>query len=161
VACRILQKVILQKYYIKKSVIVRISMATRWQAVLFFMASTTGQRPKENINEHQRNEARHLGVDIMEISRQRLHRPKLAQLLSPRFKMHSTRAEMLAPASMITNDNQPMNKQQVFPALSLRARSLDIPTESHPNRMPFTGVLTKIDEPSDTAPEAAPGAESY
>jgi hypothetical protein len=50
-----------------------------------------------------------------------------------------------------------MNKQQVFPALSLRARSLDIPTESHPDRLPFTGVLTMIDEPSDAAPEGSNG----
>jgi hypothetical protein len=40
---------------------------------------------------------------------------------------------------------------------SLRARALDIPAESHPNRMPFSGVLTKINEPSDAAPEGSGG----
>jgi hypothetical protein len=44
-----------------------------------------------------------------------------------------------------------------FPAISLQARSLDIPTNDHPNRMPFSGVLTRIDEPSDAAPEGSGG----
>jgi hypothetical protein len=44
-----------------------------------------------------------------------------------------------------------------FPSLSIQARSLDIPTNAHPNRMPFSGVLTRIDEPSDAAPEGSGG----
>lgn len=44
-----------------------------------------------------------------------------------------------------------------FPALSIDARSLDVPTGEHPNRLPFSGVLTKIDEPSDAAPEGSNG----
>jgi hypothetical protein len=50
-----------------------------------------------------------------------------------------------------------MNKQRAFSALSLRARSLDIPNANHPNRMPFSGVLTKIDEPCDAAPDGSNG----
>jgi hypothetical protein len=44
-----------------------------------------------------------------------------------------------------------------FPVLSLRARSPDIPINDHPNRMPFSGVLTRIDDPSDAAPEGSNG----
>jgi hypothetical protein len=42
-------------------------------------------------------------------------------------------------------------------APSLQARSLDIPTNGHPNKMPFSGVLTKLDQPSDTAPSGSGG----
>jgi hypothetical protein len=41
--------------------------------------------------------------------------------------------------------------------IQLRARSLDVPANAHPNRLPFSGVLTKIDEPSDAAPEGSNG----
>lgn len=44
-----------------------------------------------------------------------------------------------------------------LPGMSMQARSLDIPTSKHPNKMPFSGVLTKIDEPSDAAPEGSKG----
>ena len=44
-----------------------------------------------------------------------------------------------------------------LPKMSLNARSLDIPNEAHPNKMPFSGVLTRIDEPSDAAPEGSDG----
>ena len=44
-----------------------------------------------------------------------------------------------------------------FADMSLLARSLDIPTDAHPNKMPFSGVLTKIEEPSDAAPEGSGG----
>jgi hypothetical protein len=39
----------------------------------------------------------------------------------------------------------------------MQARSLDIPNDPHPNKMPFTGIMTKIDEPSDAAPDGANG----
>jgi hypothetical protein len=41
--------------------------------------------------------------------------------------------------------------------LTMLARALDMPSDSHPNRMPFSGVLTRIDEPSDGAPEGSGG----
>jgi hypothetical protein len=37
---------------------------------------------------------------------------------------------------------------------SLQAHSLDLSTAGHLNKMPFSGVLTKIDQPSDGAPSA-------
>jgi hypothetical protein len=43
------------------------------------------------------------------------------------------------------------------PSIPSHARSLDIPTTSHVNRMAFSGVLAKIDEPSDAAPEGSGG----
>lgn len=40
----------------------------------------------------------------------------------------------------------------------LSAMSLDVPaTPGHPNKMPFTGILTRIDEPSDQPPEGSGG----
>jgi hypothetical protein len=54
-------------------------------------------------------------------------------------------------------DATDMNSRVSFPALSLHARSLDIPDSVHPNKLPFSGVLTKIDEPSDAAPEGSNG----
>jgi hypothetical protein len=50
-----------------------------------------------------------------------------------------------------------MNSPVSFPALSLHARSLNIPDSAHPNKLPFSGVLTKIDVPSDSPPEASNG----
>jgi len=40
---------------------------------------------------------------------------------------------------------------------SLQARSLDIPADRHINRLPLSGVLTRIGEPSDAAPEGSNG----
>ena len=44
-----------------------------------------------------------------------------------------------------------------FPTLSINARSLNIPDSAHPNKLPFSGVLTRIDEPSDSPPEGSNG----
>lgn len=41
--------------------------------------------------------------------------------------------------------------------MSINARSLDVPTDAHPNKMPFSGILTRIDEPSDGAPDGSSG----
>lgn len=44
-------------------------------------------------------------------------------------------------------------------AVCMQARSLDIRTDDdHPNKMPFSGILTRIDEPSDAAPDGSNGA---
>ena len=43
-------------------------------------------------------------------------------------------------------------------AWQLSAMSLEVPaTPGHPNKMPFTGILTRIDEPSDKPPEGSGG----
>lgn len=42
-------------------------------------------------------------------------------------------------------------------AFPMQAMSLNMPTGDHPNRMPFSGVLTRIDQPSDTAPHGSDG----
>jgi hypothetical protein len=47
--------------------------------------------------------------------------------------------------------------QRVSSALSLHARSLDIPTNDHPNKLPFSGILTKLDQPSDGPPSGSGG----
>jgi len=40
---------------------------------------------------------------------------------------------------------------------SLHARSLDLATNGHPNKLPFSGVLAKLDQPSDAAPSGSRG----
>lgn len=43
-------------------------------------------------------------------------------------------------------------------AMRIAAMALDLPDVSdHPNRMPFSGVLVKLDEPSDAAPHGSKG----
>lgn len=42
-------------------------------------------------------------------------------------------------------------------ALNISAMSLSVPTTSHPNKHPFTGILVRLDEPSDGAPHGAMG----
>ena len=42
--------------------------------------------------------------------------------------------------------------------IQIEAMSLDLPAvEDHPNRMPFRGVLTRVDQPSDSAPGGSGG----
>jgi len=46
----------------------------------------------------------------------------------------------------------------VTASMSFEAMALDVPTVAdHPNRMPFSGVLTRIDQPSDAPPEGSTG----
>lgn len=40
---------------------------------------------------------------------------------------------------------------------AVSAMSLNIPKDEHPNKMPFSGILTRIGEPSDAAPEGSGG----
>ncbi|TXD58872.1 hypothetical protein FUT88_13425 [Ralstonia sp. TCR112] len=47
-------------------------------------------------------------------------------------------------------------------AFNLEAMSLAMPdVEGHPNRMPFSGILTRIDEPSDAPPNGSTGKRTY
>lgn len=49
-------------------------------------------------------------------------------------------------------------KKGVNASFRLQAMSLDIPTvQNHPNRMPFSGVLTRVGVPSDKAPHGSSG----
>ena len=42
--------------------------------------------------------------------------------------------------------------------VTLHAMSLNVPeTPGHPNKLPFKGILTRIDEPSDAAPDGSNG----
>lgn len=51
-----------------------------------------------------------------------------------------------------------MRKRTRLAGLRLDAMALDIPEfPDHPNRVPFTGVLTRVDRPSDRAPNGAQG----
>jgi hypothetical protein len=51
-----------------------------------------------------------------------------------------------------------MKKQYGADGIRLEAMALDIPDfPEHPNRVPFSGVLTRVDTPSDRAPSGAAG----
>jgi hypothetical protein len=77
---------------------------------------------------------------------------------------HSERAEarrrIMASAAKFDIDTRAFEAQKValkpidFP---MQAMSLNMPTGDHPNRMPFSGILTRIDQPSDTPPHGSDG----
>jgi hypothetical protein len=51
-----------------------------------------------------------------------------------------------------------MKRKPTFHGIRLEAMALQIPDfPGHPNRVPFTGVLTQLDAPSDRAPSGAAG----
>ena len=51
-----------------------------------------------------------------------------------------------------------MKKHPINPGFHFEAMALDIPEfAGHPNRVPFSGVLTRLDAPSDRAPNGAAG----
>lgn len=59
-------------------------------------------------------------------------------------------------------DPGPRDEPQRFALLStvaLQAAAVDVtlPTKQHPNKMPFSGILTYLNEPSDAAPEGTGG----
>jgi cell division protein FtsB len=43
----------------------------------------------------------------------------------------------------------------------MQAMAIAVPEEAHPNRLPFTGILTRVDEPSDNPPGGANGKRVY
>lgn len=65
------------------------------------------------------------------------------------------RTRILHRAKQLGVDTKDWHKMK---ALALRCMSLNIDTDDdHPNKMPFTGVLTKLDVPSDEPPGGANG----
>jgi hypothetical protein len=61
----------------------------------------------------------------------------------------------LARAAELGIDTSEWNR---FKTITLECMSLDISADdAHPNKMPFTGVLTRVDEPSDGAPGGSGG----
>lgn len=74
--------------------------------------------------------------------------------LTPDEKREARR-RILKRAGELGVDTKDWNK---IKAATLRAMSLNIAhDDDHPNKMPFTGVLTKLDEPSDEAPGGSGG----
>lgn len=65
------------------------------------------------------------------------------------------RSRVLARARKLGVDVSEWNK---IKAMSLEAMSLEVPSvNDHPNRAPFSGVLTRVDEASDLAPHGSYG----
>lgn len=74
----------------------------------------------------------------------------------------AARAHILRRASELGIDTSQWNKEvsaSVGPmTISIAAMSLNLPdVDDHPNRMPFTGILMRLNEPSDAAPHGAGG----
>ena len=63
------------------------------------------------------------------------------------------------PAAIPAEINEEsMKRKSTFHGMRLEAMALQIPDfPGHPNRVPFTGVLTRLDAPSDRAPSGAAG----
>jgi len=50
-----------------------------------------------------------------------------------------------------------MERGKIGKGMTLAAMALDIQNGNHPNKMPFSGVLTYVDRPSDAPPEGSGG----
>lgn len=78
----------------------------------------------------------------------------------------SARSHILRRAKELGLDTSEWEKSLKHAAdvvtITLRAMSLALPhVENHPNRMPFAGVLTRVDEPSDMPPSGSLGKRTY
>ncbi|WP_042298965.1 DUF6582 domain-containing protein [Paraburkholderia kururiensis] len=51
--------------------------------------------------------------------------------------------------------------REISASFELSAMSIAVPDPEHPNKMPFTGVLTRVDEPSDNPPGGADGHRTF
>lgn len=68
---------------------------------------------------------------------------------------HAARQAIMARAQQFKIDTSTWN---TLSGVTFECMSLNVSTnDDHPNKMPFTGVLTKVDEPSDGAPGGAGG----
>jgi hypothetical protein len=70
------------------------------------------------------------------------------------------RARILERAKTLGMDTSDWDtiKAMRFELASLSAMSLDMPdVADHPNKMPFSGILTRLDQPSDAAPHGSSG----
>jgi len=66
----------------------------------------------------------------------------------------SARRSILIRAREIGVDTTDWHKMK---AMAIEAMSLNISNGDHPNKMPFSGILTRIDEPSDEPPGGSSG----
>jgi len=75
--------------------------------------------------------------------------------LSPAEKT-AARHAIMARAEELELDTSDWSR---LASVRLEAMSLAMPTDdgSHPNRMPFSGILTRIGKPSDSAPQGSGG----
>lgn len=76
----------------------------------------------------------------------------------------AARSRVISRAKELNLDTNSWNKIKAmsFEVDSLSAMALDIPDcEGHPNRYPFSGIMTKVDQPSDLAPHGSFGKKIY
>jgi len=70
----------------------------------------------------------------------------------------AARERILVRASVLGMDTREWSRLKNVKAAFLSCMSLNIANDDdHPNKMPFSGVLTKLDEPSDSPPGGANG----
>jgi len=70
----------------------------------------------------------------------------------------TARGRIMARAGLLLMDTEGWNRVKAIKAAFLSCMSLNISNDDdHPNKMPFSGVLTKLDEPSDDPPGGANG----
>jgi hypothetical protein len=76
----------------------------------------------------------------------------------------TARSRVLARAKSLGMDTKKWQKiaAMSFELVSLSAMSLEVPeTADHPNKLEFSGVLTKVDEPSNLAPHGSYGKKIF
>jgi hypothetical protein len=69
------------------------------------------------------------------------------------------RRRIIERAEQLGVDTSAWDVGKIKLSLTLSAMALNISNgiDGHPNKMPFHGILTRIDEPSDKAPEGSGG----
>lgn len=67
------------------------------------------------------------------------------------------RQRIIERADALGMDTSDWDSGKINSSLVLNAMSLNIANDDHPNKMPFSGVMTRIDEPSDAPPEGSGG----
>ncbi len=76
----------------------------------------------------------------------------------------AARSKILSRAKELGVDTKDWNKIKAmsFEVESLAAMSLEMPNvEDHPNKAPFSGILTRVDQASDLAPHGSYGRKIY
>jgi hypothetical protein len=70
---------------------------------------------------------------------------------------HEARQRILRRAKELGMDTSEWSKLEALAIESIEAMSLGTPTGEHPNRMPFSGILVRVDHVSELAPHGSGG----
>src|SRR3954454_7182733 len=67
------------------------------------------------------------------------------------------RRRIIAKAKSFSIDTSDWERGKLSARMTLSAMALNIGNDEHPNKMPFSGIMTRIDEPSDAPVGGAGG----